>query len=448
MNYISFRHYKRIDLTQNKIYSISEQTREIASAIDQPVSVYVFFPRTSRLFTYISYTLEEIRRANPLIEVEYIDIDRDLVRVQEFARKYKLSSEDYIVVTCSDNFRVLVLNDLAEFEYAGAFYEQQEPALKGFTGEQAVISALISVTSEETTTIYFTYGHGEKNIDDTSSKMGYESARNSLRHNNYQVKSILLAEATVIPADCRLLIIAGPQTPFTDHELDLLKVYIDAGKPLLIMLDPGESTGIENLLKNFDIVAGFDIVFDPVQCVPFASPAYLLSNVVAQHQITDPLKNMMGMFFIARSITTLPVYSEKIYSSVLVETSDKGWAEKHPDQEPIEFNPDIDIPGPIPIAQAVELQTEPFTRMVVFGDSDFLTNSQIVNLANNDLFIRAVTWLVHKKETVAIPTKTFDRETIAITSSQMRTISYIVVLFMPLTSLSIGIFVWVLRRKF
>lgn len=447
MNYISFRHYKRIDLTENKIYSISQQTREIVSAINQPIVVYVFFPRTARLFTFISYTLEEMQKINPHIQVEYIDIDRDLVRVQEFARKYKLSSEDYVVVTCDNNFRVLVLNDMAEFEYEGEFYAQQEPSLKAFTGEQAFVSAFLSVTNDETTTIYFTAGHGEKNTDDTSTDTGYESTRNTLRHNNYHVKSIVLAEKSAIPQECRLLVIAGPQTPFTDHELGLLRGYLDAGNPLLVMLDPGESTGIENILKDFSIITGSDIVFDPAQCVPFASPAYLLSTIVAQHQITAPLKNMMGMFFIARSVTTAGAYSENISHSILVETSEKGWAEKHPDLEPIEFNADVDIPGPVPVGQAVEMQKSPFTRIVVFGDSDFLTNSQISNLGNSELFIRAVTWLLHKQDTVVIPSKKFDRKTIAITSSQMRTLSYIVVLFMPLSSLSVGIFVWVIRRK-
>ena len=447
VNYISFRHYKRIDLTKNRIYSISDQTRDIVESIEHPIAIYVFVPRTARLFTYISYTLEEMQKINPTIDVEYIDIDHDLVRVQEFAHKYKLSTEDYIVVTCGNKFRVLVLNDLAEFDYGESFYDQQEPSLKGFIGEQAVVSALLSVTHSETTTIYFTEGHGEKNINDESSEMGYNSVRNSLQHNNYQVKSIILPEATQIPQDCELLVIAGPQTKFTEHELKLIQAYLDEGNPMLIMLDP-ESTGMETILNKFSLVAGTDILFDPQQCVPFSSPAYLLSNIVPQHQITSPLKNMMGMFYIARSITSVGAYNENISNSILVETSDKGWAEKHPDQEPVEFTPDIDMPGPVPIAQAIELQNDPFTRVVVFGDSDFLSNSQIVNLANNDLLIHSVTWLLHKKDAVAIPAKQFDRKTITITSSQMKTISYIVILFMPLTSLSIGVFVWVLRRKF
>lgn len=448
LNYLSFRHYERIDLTQNKIYSLSDQTRAIVSEIEEPIDIFVFFPRTSRLFSYISYTLEEMKKMNPQINVEYIDVDRDLLRVQEFAKKYKLSSEDYIVVTSGDNFRVLVLDDLAEFEFQGSFYEQQEPILKGFKGEQAIVSAMLSVIQDEQETVYFTVGHGEKDIDDEAQETGYEAARDALRHNNYRVKRMTLADQTTVPADCRLLIIAGPQAPFTEHEIDLIQAYLDTGKPLMALLDPGTQTGIEHLIERFGIKAGDDVVFDPSQCVPFASPAYLLADIVAHHPITQQLGNMMGMFFITRSVTRSSSEKETVKHAVLAQTTNNGWAEKNYEEEPVEKDPDVDIPGPVSVAMATEDTKQPFNRLVVFGDSDFLTNTQLVNLANSNLFLNSVTWLLHKKEPVSIPAKPFDRITISITSSQMRSISYIVVLFMPLTSLSIGITIWFLRRKF
>ncbi|MCD6460130.1 GldG family protein [bacterium] len=443
-NYISYRHYWRNDLTKNKLYTISDKTKNIIKNLNDPVDVYVLFPRTSRLFSYISFTLDEMKRFSSKLNVKYIDIDHDFLKVQQLAKKFKLSDEEYIVISQNERFRVLTRNDIAEYDYGNSMYGQ-EPVLIGFKGEQAVLSAILSVNDRQRTKIYFTRGHGEHNINDYKDDLGYDKAKNLLMRHNYIVENILLADLNKIPQDADLLVVGGAKQPFIMHEINLINDYLDGNKPLLLLFDPQSSPRLDKILARFNVEAGNDVVVDPSQCVPFGSAAYLLCNLQSNHLITKPLKNMTGMFFIASSVSVRDKNNADIKFSVLAQTTKDGWGETDIDSENLEKNESVDLMGPVSIAAAVENQAG--NRLVVFGDSDFITNSQIGNLANADLFANSVNWLLQQETKISVGPKLFDKHTVAISAKDMRKLSIIVVFILPLLSLSIGIAVWRIRRK-
>ena len=441
-NYISYRHYWRNDLTKNKIFSLSDKSKNVIKNLDAPVNVYVFFPRTSLLFSYISFTLDEMQRLSPNLNVKYIDVDHDFLKVQQLADRFKLSDEEYIVVSRNERFRVLTQDDIAEYDYQNSMYGQ-DPDLKGFKGEQAVLSALLSVGENKRTKIYFTTGHGEHDINDHKDDFGYDKARNVLMHHNYIVEPIMLADLVKIPSDADLLIIAGAKQPFTEHEINIITDYIYNSKPIFLLFDPNSNPGLSKILDEFNIAVGDDVVVDPSRCVPFGSAAYLLCDLEGNHRITEPLKNMTGMFFIASSINV--TNKPGVKSSVLVQTTSDGWGEINVESEHIERNDDIDLPGPVSIAIAVENNSG--NRTVAFGDSDFITNTQIGNLANADLFANSVSWLLQQETKISIGPKMFEKHTVTISSKDMARLSVIVIFVLPLLSLSIGIAIWRIRRK-
>lgn len=449
INYLSQRHFYRADLTESKIHSISDKSRKIISSITGDINIYVFYPPSSRLYPYIAITLDELARYNNRVKLNYVDIDKDLIKTQEYRQKFKLVGEDYIVIEKGDQFRVLTTDDIAEYDYQGAMYGQ-EPVLKGFKGETAVISAILSVSEDKRIKIYFTSGHGEKDINDYKGELGYAQAQNILRHNNYLVENVVLAQEQSISEKTDLLIIAGPQKPFIPHEIELIKSYLDLGKPIMLLLDPQINTGLEPLLAGFGIGLTDDIVIDPEQYVPFAEPSYLISNIAGENPIGKPLENMMGMFYLARSITEKDNETRLNKFMPLVITTDQGWGETKPSEQPLRKD-DHDIAGPVTIAAAIENPVENsndgYVRIVVFGDSDFLTNSQIGNLANTDIFENSVNWLLQQERNIGISSKKFERKLINITSEKMFKLTIIVMVFMPSLTLVLGIIVWRIRKK-
>jgi hypothetical protein len=81
---------------------------------------------------------------------------------------------------------------------------------------------------------------------------------------------------------------------------------------------------------------------------------------------------------------------------------------------PPHFDPQVDIPGPVPVAVAIErgpvpgvhVQIRP-TRLVVVGDSDFASNGGLMG-ANADFFLNSVNWLLDRDELLALSPKTFE----------------------------------------
>ncbi len=443
INYLSQRHFYKKDLSGNKINSISDKSKNIISALKDDINVYVFYPPSSRLYTYISITLDELSRFSNHLKINYIDIDKDPVKAQEYRQKFKLVSEDYIVIEKGDQFRVLSNDDISVYDYQGTMYGQ-EPSLKGFKGEEAIISAILSVSETKRIKIFFTSGHGEKDINDYKGELGYAQAQNILRHNNYIVENILLAQEQSVTDKIDLLIIAGPQKPFSKNEIELIESYLDSGKPLIALIDPAIKCSIEPLLEKYGISLDNDIVIDPAQYVPFAEPSYLISNVVCDNPIGKPLENMMGMFYLARSVSEKNNDSAKNQFFPIVQTTEEGWGETNFSESQMEKD-NNDIQGPVTIAAAVECKNK--TRIVVFGDSDFITNSQIPNMANGDLFENSVNWILQKEQHIGISPKTFDRKIINITSEQMFKLVVTVLIFMPSLSLVLGIAIWRIRKK-
>ena len=103
--------------------------------------------------------------------------------------------------------------------------------------EQKFTSAILKLIKDETKKIYFLVGHEEHEIEDFNNE-GYSSLRAELENQNYAAFSLSLLTEPDIPADCEVLVIAGPKTAFSRHELDIVAKYLARNGKLLLMLDP------------------------------------------------------------------------------------------------------------------------------------------------------------------------------------------------------------------
>jgi hypothetical protein len=60
-------------------------------------------------------------------------------------------------------------------------------------------------------TVCFAQGEGEKDIDDAD-ESGLSGIKGALGRDLYDTKKVVLARETSIPADCSVLVVAGPQS--------------------------------------------------------------------------------------------------------------------------------------------------------------------------------------------------------------------------------------------
>ena len=414
LNLISIKHYKRIDLTKSKKYSLSPQTKKIIQNLNQPIEIYAFYKE--KIDEKTKDILELYKSNSKLISYKFIDPDRDVL----FAKKYGITSYDTILIKSGEN------------------YEKIYSA-----NEKDITSTILKLTKPEKKKIYFTTGHGEKRIEQNLSLL-----KKYIEEENYNVSEILILREG-IPEDCNLLIICGPEVDFMDKEIEEIKNFVEKGKRLLFLLEPGNFPNIKNFLDSYGIEIGNDIVVD------LASRRFLgdaLSPLVMNypyHQITKDF-NLACIFSTARSVKIKENLPEKVKGDILAKTSNASWSEKNMkeiEKGNVKFD-ENDESGPISIAGIVEKEIEEGkkARIAVFGDSDFVTDKFINFSGNKDFILNTINYLCEEEILISIRSQKEENQPLLLSQKAGKFIFFLPIVIVPVLIIGIGSFI-TLKRK-
>ena len=136
--------------------------------------------------------------------------------------------------------------------------------------------------------------------------------------------------------------------------------------------------------------------------------------------------------------------SIKLAPITLSASKDQSWAETNRTMS-IGFDEGIDLPGPVPISYVIWEEKQNLdqsdTRIVVFGDADFLSNAYLNQYSNAAMGLNVVNWLSELDYAVILDQKNVKVERLDLTSKQRRMVTALLFL-MPLMIGLIGIFVW------
>ena len=454
VNYLSYRHYWRADWSRSRYYSLSDKTLSLLAALTNTIDVVVFFQPGQDVYDDVDNLLKEYQYKCPLLNIIRVDPDRDIARTEEMAAKYEVNQANVIVFDNHTRKKYLKTEDIVEYDYSGMAYGQQ-PTKVGFKGEQAFSSAIQSITQGRVPTVYFLQGHGERDIEDYSQRGGFSGIAQQIRRDNIDIRKLVLGEEAAIPADCDVLIIARPKKKLSQPELDIVRKYLDQKGRIMALMDPVGDTGLEALFADWGLRLGNDVVVDATRTL---TGGELFATEYGTHPITKDLKGVTSIFYLPRSVEPIAeseVGSEqpdKPHGAVLVSCSLSGWAEVNLEESPMKYDPATDRPGPVGIAAAVEKGPVPEidvkirpTRLVVFGDSDFVSNNALL-AGNVDFFMSALNWLLEREELMAISSKTVEQTRLVMNRFQLRVVLWVVVVAMPLAVALIGGLVWVRRR--
>ena len=336
--------------------------------------------------------------------------------------------------------------------------------------EQDVTTGIIKVVQGQTKKIYFTKGHGEK---DTASgeRDGYKTIAEALGHDNYSVETVVLAQAGAVPDDAAVVVVAGPKVDFFAGEIDALKKYLDKAGKLLLELDPPEKpdspplTHLIALAHDWGIDVGNDIVVDVSgmgQLIGTDASVPLAASYPS-HSITERLKLITG-YPLARSVTPVKGGVNGHTAQGIVETSARSWAESDIKELLTTGKVKLDVatgdkPGPITIAAAVSAPAsssteskpgdagpKPETRLVVFGDSDFVSTAALGIPGNRDLFMNTIGWLSQQENLISIRPKDPEDRRVTMTAIQQANVTWLSLLVIPGVVIGAGVVSWWRRR--
>lgn len=436
VNYLSNLHHRRLDMSEQNVYSLSKQSVQIVRNLKKPLKMYGFFqggenPAARQLY-------EEYAYASPNVTFQMVDPDRN----PELAERYKVSA--------------LGSTHLQFGGDNGQGTNVPEPT------EEAITNAIIRVTKDTEKNICFLDGHGEADPNEAGDQNGYGTLKTSLEGEGFVIKKVLLATEAAVPADCTILAIAGPLKPLDPHEIDAIGKYLDNGGRALITLraprpnNEVDETVLVKLLGKWGIDAGNDVVVDQVTRL-FAAPALGVSPLVqsyGDHPITRDFKERT-IFPMARSVTPSAKPIEGLTITPLAMTGDTSWAETDIDgifkRQEAKLDP-ADKRGPIDVADAIQTAAPKSgagkeTRIVVFGSTDAGNNQWVTQLFNRDFFVNSADWLSGEENQISIRPRQLRSSRFRLTADQFTIVFILSVLLLPELLLIAGIVMWWERRN-
>lgn len=461
VNYLSLRHWERLDWTRTRIYSLSETTKKVLDGLQKPVRVTVFMtPQRSRLLPEVKELLARYQARTPKIEVEYLDPERNLARADALVKEFGVRVNT-VVFRSGGRKKYVEEEKLADFDFAGMGMGGA-PAIKAFKGEEAFTSALLAVTEERQPRVVFSTGHGEAPLDSGERGRGYAEARQLLERDNMTVATWESLGKEGLPADADVVVVAGPRTAFLAPEAGALERFLAAGGHALLLLDPvlpgagapPADLGLRGLLDRYGVKLGDDIVIDPSNALAQMGAEVLLADRYGSHPIVRSLSaEKLGVIFqLARSVKKAEKPPDGMTAAMLIETSPEGWGETNFQELETEIQKGpADTPGPVSLAVAVNAAEDrkaggKAPRLVVVGNSRFAANGMLANGASAALFANAVHWLAGSEKQIGIPPKTPEQSSLTLSQAQVRRIGIGSVVGLPALAVLLGVWVWYRRR--
>ena len=443
LNYVLARQNTRWDLTAAQQYSLSDQTQRVLEGLESPIRILVFAREPE--FPRYRDRLDEYAYLSSQVTVDYVDVDRQPM----LARQYEVQSYGTIV-----------------FDYEGRVERVVSDA------EQDLTNGLITVIEGKQQTVYFLEGHGEKEHTGAD-RDGYSTVSGALGLDNFEVESLVLAQQSAVPEDATVVVVAGPQTDLLPGEVAALRVYLDRGGKLLVLIDPPsdsaapEPEGLLGLLREWGIELGTDVVVDASgmgQLLGADASVPVVANYPF-HPITDRF-NLLTAYPLARSVLGATWAEADIdeLATGQVELNEEAGdrpgpvtigmavSAPAPSVEPAVTGTDAD--GGEPAAEDDETDTEgdgtdatpPETRLVVIGDSDFATNGVVGIQGNRDMFLNTVNWLAQQENLISIRAREPEDRRLTLTADQQRRLYWLSLLLVPGFVLGTGVYTWWRRR--
>lgn len=463
VNYLAIRHSKRMYWAASTDMKLSQRTLQVLGMLTNRVHITIYYDSDDDLYSRVTGLLKEYQFNCSQIEVERVDYYRDAAAAKQVKAKYRLDQvgeKNLVIFDCEGRTRVVTGQELSDYDIQSVV-EQKTKEVKRtqFRGEIAFTSAIFSVATPRSLRAYFLRGHGEHNPDSTDQGIGLSQLAVLLKDEcNIPSEKLTLWGTNEVPADCSLLIIAGPTDPFSREELDKLQRYLDQGGRMLALFNYASvirrrTTGLEKLLSQYEVNVGENLVVDTLNSP--SGHGDLKPADLGNHPIMARLQNSVIHLNRPRSIRQAKTGPGRSGASRVAELLFTGpnslIATDFRNNMPQETTPT----GAVPLMVAVERGSVPgvsaergATRLVVIGDSWLMQNEGIGSAANRDFAAQVVNWLVDQNILIAgvspRPVKTYR---ILMTQSQLATTRWILLLGMPGGVLLIGALVWWRRRS-
>lgn len=343
--------YTSLDVSDDKLYTLTEQTKELAASLTEDVTLYYIVQDSNRDDT-VSRLLERYDDLSSHITVE----ERDPVLYPNFVSQYTSDSltENSVIVVCGDQSRIVNYEDMYEQEFNYTYYTYETT---GFDAEGQITSAISGVSSGDLPTLYVLTGHNELQLDDTMTR--------SIEKENIAIESLNLITEDAVPEDAGCLLIYSPAQDLSDAETTKILNYLRTGGKAVILTDytAQEMPNLASVLEYYGVTLEEGIVLEGDSQHYVQLPYYLIPDINS----TDFTSDLTGgstyvLMAAAQSIQTAEEPRDGVSISSILTTSDASYSKADPQNMSTYEKEEGDTEGPfdigVAITETVELTDE------------------------------------------------------------------------------------------
>ena len=474
VNWIGFRHYKRWDVSRDQKYALSDKTKRFLDSIKGKVRITVFFSPNTPISGDVASLLTEYQyAAKGKIDIENIDPQRNLSRAKELFDKYKVvSDESLLVIDYDGRNKTVKASEMAEIDQSGMALGEG-PRVTAFKGEQAITSAMMDLVEGKKNVIGYVTGHKEPSIAETSplAMMQQQQQTGSpvsvlktfIENENIKFQELNLFNEPQIPAEIKAVMIVGPQYDLSDREIKLLHDFWNQQGRILLLLDPSAKTPKFNAFVNeLGVKVNDDrlMAFVRTGIEELALIRDVQARFLGDSAVTKRLADVRAIFFGGTSSIMLEpdrVRAANIRLQPLIEAEKGYFAEtdyNSTDQNKLQADAKKAGTAPLIIGVSIEkggsaderVQMNS-SRMVVVSNATFVLDQALTQDQQAlDFVSGCANWLLSREQLIGIAPKVPKTLTFSLNEDALRSLRWMVLVLMPLVFVVLGTAVWWKRR--
>lgn len=433
--------YTQIDVSTQKLYTITDTTKEFLSELEEDVTIY-YIVQSGSEDDILEKMLTRYSEGSDHITVE----KKDPVLYPNFTSQYTDSdvTENSLIVVHDDRSKVVDYNSLYETEMD---YYTYSSSVTAFDGEGQIDSAISYVISDDLPVLYTVQGHGETTIN--------TSLQESIEKANYEIEDLNLL-TDEIPEDAACILLLSPQTDISADEAEKLISYLEAGGKALIITDytTDSRDNLKNVLNNYGVTVEDGVVFEGdgrhyIMQVPY----YLVPNIESTDFTSDLISDGRYILMpVAQAITTLDSYRDTLTIKPVLSTSESAYIKVDVENMQTYEKEDGDNEGEFQLGVAVSetVSDDAQTQLVYYSSAALIDEStdQQVSGGNSELILKSLGWMCENDVPVIdAASKSLSLDYLTVPEYDAGYWAAIVCGIIPGAFLVFGFIIWLKRRK-
>lgn len=429
----------QLDMTEQSLYSLSDQTKRIAASLDKDVTLYLI-SNSGQEDDTIMRLLERYADLSSHIKVQTMDPTLQPTFLNQYELDISQLYANSVLADCNGRYRLVGYDEIFVTEYSMDYYSYSYTTTTTFNGENALTNAIHYVASDNLPKVYTLTGHGESELDSSITDM--------LAQDNFDTESLSLLALEEAPEDAAAIIINAPTSDLGEDEASLLIDYLAGGGSVVLTtgyIDEGKMPQLLRVTSSMGLTTETGVIIEGNRQMRLSRyPHYLLPEL-GSHDITDALSD--GGYYILTAIAQPMVETGDASAEItwLLTTSDESYLKAAGLNLTTTEKENGDEEGPFHVGAVAEGEGKLF-----WVTTDSLLDSYInsaVSGANGDLFLNALNWMAGQEESISIRAKSLDSAGLTVTQGESSMWSIIMIGLIPAALVAVGIVIWIRRKR-